>query len=118
MAEVTKISIVRLPTGEAPLWVREAWIGVELPIARKSNFGTFATVGVLSGPKSWGALLWHTLLGRSPRLTGYPVVACVAVDLLAESNPDAADWWRTNAGHLLRPGRRFVFNADACRPGS
>jgi hypothetical protein len=29
-----KIEIVTVPVGEAPLWVREAWIGLTLPPVR------------------------------------------------------------------------------------
>jgi hypothetical protein len=30
------VRIIAVPPGEAPLWVREKWVGVELPVARYS----------------------------------------------------------------------------------
>ncbi|MEA3013605.1 MAG: hypothetical protein QOD42_2150 [Sphingomonadales bacterium] len=31
------IRIVRAPIGEAPLWVREAWVGLSLPLPARSQ---------------------------------------------------------------------------------
>jgi len=107
-----KIRIVRPPTGEAPDWVRQAWVGLELhtPI----DAGAFWTTGALSGAKSWIGCVWDMLRGRTERLTGYPVDTTIAVDCLATSNPDAANWWRVNTPHLFGRGRMLVFDMDAC----
>ncbi len=32
--EAHYIRIVNVPAGEAPLWVREKWVGLELPLVR------------------------------------------------------------------------------------
>jgi hypothetical protein len=47
------IRIVRIPPGEAPFWVREKWVGLELPLADgdRGPRGAY-TSGVLSGPRN------------------------------------------------------------------
>ncbi len=57
------IEIVFPPAGEAPLWVREKWIGLRLPVASPEAKPVCAlTAGVLTGPKGLLAALAH---GRS-----------------------------------------------------
>jgi hypothetical protein len=43
------------------------------------------------------------------------VDAAEAIRLLAETRPDAAQWWRENAPHLANSNRRIVFERDACQ---
>src|SRR5271166_4045739 len=50
-----KIRIIATPTGEAPEYIRQAWIGLELPVS--SRFGVKGPYeayvsGVLTGPRS------------------------------------------------------------------
>jgi hypothetical protein len=116
IGKVCKIRIVQPPIGEAPSWVRQAWVGLDLPVVRNARSGAYLGFDVLSGPKSPLGGLWGLLRGKARRITGYPVYAASAVDVLAVSNPDAAVWWRENAPHLLRPGRIFLCNEDACSP--
>ena len=52
------VRIIAVPPGEAPLWVREKWVGVELPVARYSSACTFYAYGVLSLPRTWVAQWW------------------------------------------------------------
>lgn len=108
------IRIVRPPAGEAPLWVREAWVGLDLPLIGERAPKSFIGVGVLSGSKSYLGSLWQLLRGKVTRVTGYAVEASKAVGILAESNPSAAQWWQENAPHIIRPGRIFIFDEDAC----
>jgi len=110
----TKIRIVGIPKGEPPLWVRETWVGLELPLAGGSAAGTFYGFGAVTGPRSWLGHVWGLLLGRAERIMGYAVYADRAVGILAESSPEAAAWWRENASELLAPGRCLVFHADEC----
>jgi hypothetical protein len=110
-----RIRIKNTPPGEAPEHVRQAWIGLEIPVpprftGRRRGFG----VGVLSGPKSRLGALFAILFGRAQREVGYIVEARVAVDLLASHSPDAADWWRRNAPRFIEPGRYFMFAAESC----
>lgn len=117
-----KIRVVCLPVGEAPLWVREAWIGLELPLVRHTRPKSYLGFGVLSSPISYVGQLWGLLRGQGIRIAGYPVYASEAVDLLAATNPEAANWWHSSVPHLLKPGRKFLFDSESCMtvgdPGS
>jgi hypothetical protein len=109
------VTIIRRPDGEAPEWVREAWVGLTLPTACPHKH-VLRTVGVLSvAPRFW-AHVWAFLRGRAIRVEGYTVNAKEAVDLLSGCNPPAARWWRDNLPHLLRGRSVFVFEAEECEP--
>jgi len=112
-----KVRIVQRPQGEAPEWVRDAWIGLELGLLDPEPIST-AGYGVLTGPGNlvldW---LWH-FLGRSKKVEGYRVRADIAVELLSQSRPDAAKWWRDNAAYSVRRGAQFIFDTAACEPAS
>jgi hypothetical protein len=107
------ITITRRPIGEAPEWVRDAWIGLSLPTVQKSS-RVWRSVGVLTGPHTALAQLWAVLRGQSFQVSGYAVKAKVAVDLLAETQPAAAEWWRQNAPKIVDGRSDFIFDADAC----
>lgn len=108
-----KVRIVRRPCGEAPDWVRDAWIGLSLPLVERQQSSLYS-VGVLSGPTSWISQLIAVFRGKAERVTGYLVNASEAVEQLAHHSPDAAAWWRENTPHLLDGKRNFLFDADAC----
>jgi hypothetical protein len=110
------VRIVRAPIGEAPAWVREAWVGLTLPLAPGRSEGRWRTIGVLSGPRSWLGGLWALLSGRAQAVEGFGVDAATAVDRLAAHDPEAAEWWRREAGHMLRRGQIFIFDREACDP--
>ncbi len=110
-----KVRIVRTPMGEAPDWVREAWIGLELPLAHLEEVAV-RTTGVLTGPRTWLGYWWGRLTGRFEIVSGYVVKADRAIDLLSQSRPDAAAWWRGYAPAFCEPGAEFVFDAAACEP--
>ncbi len=107
------IKIVALPPGEAPQDVREAWVGLVLPLAlpgRRRGRGA----GVLTGPKSlfrWP--LWY-LVNRQPVQQCYVVESATAINILAFYNPESARWWQENTPDFLIPGRRFMFAAQVC----
>jgi len=108
-----RIRIVRRPEGEAPEWVRDAWIGVEMPVLVPEPVATFG-FGVLTGPKNI-VLDWILgVTGRAKPVSGYVVAADTAVASLMERSPAAAEWWRTQVPYLVRTGARFVFDAPAC----
>src|SRR5262249_52463752 len=97
------IRVVRVPSGEAPLWVREKWVGLESPLAGGDR-GTreVFTSGVLSGPRNqFIAVLWG-LLGRLRIQSGYAVNVQQALAILERAAPDAASWWRENVPRLQR----------------
>lgn len=75
-----KIKIVATPAGQAPLWVREQWVGLVLPVDEKVLFPVPQT-GVLGGAP------------EPSNLGGYPVVTTEALRELREHNLEAAAWW-------------------------
>jgi hypothetical protein len=88
-----EIRITDVPPGEAPEWVRRAWVGVVLPLAPgEDGPRAVSTGGVLTGPRGCATALFHLLLGRTKRRMGYVTDAEVAVWLLAERDPEAAAW--------------------------
>lgn len=113
--ESVRIKIVRRPTGEAPEWVRDAWIGLSLPLAAKQP-QTWAVFGVLSAPRGWHREFWAILSGKTTKATGYLVNARQAVDQLATFHPEAAAWWREHTPQLVSGRRNFLFDVDACAP--
>ncbi len=108
------LTIVKRPIGEAPEWVRDAWIGLQLPLARRGQ-RTWWTHGVLTGQKGWLAITWALVTGELESTSGYAVSAATAVELLSKNNGRAAKWWRQNAATRITKGKLFIFDAAACR---
>jgi len=113
MKTYATIRIIAVPPGEAPLWVRQQWVGLELPVVTAPR--RFFGFGVLSSPRSMLAQWWGVARGRAQRIAGYAVEADVAVDILGRSSPDAAAWWRQNVPHLIGPRRHLVFHEHVCQ---
>lgn len=107
------IRIVQRPIGEAPEWVRDAWIGLSLPLASKRE-REWRSLGVLTGPHGWLSQIWATFSGKTFLVRGYMVNAKAAVDQLSDHHPSAAAWWREHTPHMLTGRRYFVFDAAAC----
>ncbi len=95
------IRIVTTPPGEAPQSIREAWIGLELPLAKSRDQGRKLAV---MGVRSWKGIF----------MTGYAVEGRVALEYLATRSPTAAAWWRENVPHVLKSGFQFVFPVENC----
>jgi hypothetical protein len=110
------VLITSVPAGEAPLWVREKWVGLELPICGPGIPRTYRTVGVVSGPSSLPGFLFAVLRRRTKKTPGYIVSGEAALIALEEVSPDAAAWWRANAPGFFRPGRYLVFQKTVCTP--
>ena len=104
------LKITSVPPGEAPVWVREKWVGLALPLPegcdQPHNLPTF---GVLSHPKSRFGWLIARIFRRFQDETGYVVECLPAIDVLAQSSPEAASWWRSNVPLLMQPGQHFMF---------
>jgi len=114
-----KIRIVAVPPGEAPLWVREKWVGLELPLAREGTRPVKAIVsGVLTGPIPFPRLLrllWASLTGHSQLRKGYAVEIHAAIEILQAASPEAAEWWRRNTPRLFSGNRKLLFQENVCR---
>ena len=109
------IRIKSIPPGEAPEHIRQAWVGLVIPVPpRVTERRNFLGFGVLSGPKNRLGALLALLLGRAKRKAGYLVSSKMALDLLAARSPEAADWWRQNAPRFFEPDQGFIFSIDSC----
>lgn len=110
-----KVRIIAVPPGEAPLWVREKWVGLELPLSQKSQAAlSRRTAGVLSGPKNFFSALVGLVFGRYASTSGFLVPVLGALQVLEVASPEAAAWWRTNTPQLCKASRRFMFHAHVC----
>lgn len=108
------IRIIKRPAGEAPEWVRDAWIGLVMPTAQTEPHA-FAAFGVLSGPKGRLAEWRATLSGQALRIEGYTVSAIEAVGILSDKNPEAANWWRAKCPSLFQGrGGGLTFQTQEC----
>ena len=108
------IRIVAVPPGEAPLWVRQKWVGLCLPVADSRGSHEAYVSGVLSGPRNqFLAIVWR-FLGKLSRQSGYAVYVRDAVRELEKIAPDAAAWWRQDVPRLQTPGRKFLFRTPYC----
>lgn len=94
--------ILACPLGEAPEWVRHAWIGIILPKSPGIQNGNHA--GVLTGNE----------IREGSYEGGFSVVANVAVAILEQIDIDASDWWSENAKDFLEEGGIFAFDDAAC----
>jgi hypothetical protein len=110
-----EVRIIDVPPGEAPLWVRKAWVGLVLPLAQgESGPRRLPGAGVRTGPRTLLGSLWR-LLFDPPRWTWqYVVDVDEAIDILAEADPEAAAWWEDNTPHLIGRGKRFGFAEAVC----
>lgn len=107
------VRITSVPPGEAPFEIREAWVGLVLPLKRK-NPQRYLGSGVLSGPRNMLQSLAHLITFRLKMQYGFVVPSVAAVEILEKAQPRAARWWRENAPHNVRPGRYFLFSVECC----
>jgi len=110
MASIRSIST---PPGEAPVSIREAWVGLELPLLRDKPLRYLGS-GVLTGPRSFVGTLIHLVTFRLRIQTGFVVPSLLAIEILEKADPGAARWWRENAPHTARRGRHFLFSPECC----
>lgn len=90
------IRITSTPPGQAPLEIREKWIGVIIPLIQQNTKGI--QVGVAGGqPENVG---------------GYRVNPREAVNCLAKTSPEASSWWNEN--FPVDSALAFAFSKDVC----
>jgi len=110
------VRIVRTPPGEAPLDVREAWVGLVLPLwPGEIGSRQFVTQGVLTGPRTFMGYLFARLFRRFEKVDGFCVDAAAAIQVLAKHSTRAAEWWQTHFSAGVQPGRALIFHAEACQ---
>jgi hypothetical protein len=117
MDTITKhIRIVGLPPGEAPIEIRQAWIGLELPLAdgKYQKERSIRGLGVLSGPKSFFGLFFAWIFRQGDPTKNFVVQSAKALEILEEERPEAAEWWKENVPHFYKPWMLFAFSSDIC----
>lgn len=98
---IRRIRIVKTPRGDAPQWVRDQWIGLELP-----------DLGPPQNHMSYG-LITGTLRRHDH---GCCVPMKVALDALTAKCPEAAKWFINKLGPARIEESNFVFDEEACQP--
>ncbi len=109
-----EVEVVSLPYVDPPLWVAKAWVGLQLPVA--SGVQEFETRMLTKAPNTKWRWYMAKLLRRTATVRGYLVNVKHAVDILSETNPEAARWWRENQPGLMDGKSCIVFRERACRP--
>lgn len=97
-----RFEIVSVPHGEAPLWVREQWVGLIV----RGFIGQITKSGVTRG-----VLSKKTLRSNSDDVH---VFEDEALALLAQKSPEAAKWWQ-DRGYPRGPGFALVFHGSEMR---
>lgn len=93
-----EIKIIAVPEGEAPLEIRQQWVGMTLLATGKTSPDFVGAVGVLSGkPESYPT-------------GGYYIRTPVALQMLEQKSPEAAEWWRTNLANSVY----LIFSCAVC----
>ena len=90
-----QVRIVRVPQGEAPLEVRQAWVGLILPV---SHFGEGLEVGLKTGM-------------FQPKRAWVAVPRQLALEILESKDPVAAKWFKDSLGERTAVGH-FAFGRN------
>ena len=92
------IKVVKIPNGEAPEKVREAWVGLTLPLAFKDN---------INGCKNEIGLVSQDFL---PERDIAAVSEVEAMFILKKHDPEAAEWFKQQG--IPRKERFLTFGID------
>lgn len=94
------LKIHSTPSGEAPEHIRNAWVGICIPYPEFSR---------IKGP--YEVDLAGVLTGASRgKKKVFPISAQDAIDVLAQTQPEAALWWKRSGNYY----GDFLFDADSC----
>lgn len=88
-----RIKIIKVPSGEAPLNVRENWVGL-----------------VLSAQEYWGESFGISTLTKTECTIGYSIDIDHALSVLTKKSPDSANWFRRSLD--VWAATNFVFGKD------
>ena len=122
--------IMAVPPGQAPKWVREEWVGLELPIAENTpppkdliqagvNFfrpkDVVKTAMKMTGEKKRDEKIIQkrvSLAKYKASIGGYPVETVAAIEILGKKSSKAARWWEENL--YLKAMPWLVFKKEVC----
>jgi len=104
--------------GDEPDFVREAWVGLELPVLE----GKEQPVLVPPAKLPWRALSFSKLVARlfsrqlpDQPMPAYLVSAAEGFEVLERERPEAAKWWKRRFPDALSGRYNFRFNAENCQ---
>lgn len=109
-----RIRIKKVPHGEAPEWVRRAWVGCEMECEHECGHLPASCVGVLAQQPQKGPLTVRGFLSlpQEVQIEGYSVPTAAALKVLEKKSKKAAKWFY-DCGYP-RAGRAFRFKTDEC----
>ena len=93
---MARIRIIKAPPGQAPDWVRKAWVGLEMETHPSSGVASFGALG-----------------GKAENGNGYVVQTTKALEVLEQTQPEAAQWWREHS--IATPSSSLVFALNICQ---
>lgn len=107
---MAKIKIITPPAGQAPEWVRQAWVGLELPVSdapgQQSHEPRYQQRGVLGS------------MASPDNIGGYNVRTEKALEILRKENAQAAEWWDDHINPQAMPwlvfGKKFCELINEC----
>lgn len=97
------LTIVSVPSGPEPDWVRTAWVGLTIPQRGLTQYQGVSPILQVPGSQP----------GVSPEKVGYKVYGRLAIEILRQRNLAAAGWWTENCPHVLT-GNWIVFEDAVC----
>lgn len=110
-----KVRINAVPPGEEPEEMRQCWVGLDLPLVPGDRGPrSMLFFGGISSPRSLISFIWQFVNERIRTRTCYRVPVDAALAVLEKSHPDAAEWWRSQAAHLIGRGMEFRFPQKFC----
>ena len=111
------IRITSVPDGPNPLPIREAWIGLDLPLFYPEQVEPLP-IEIINAVGDWDVWYWRLLIRlgwvKREQWNGFYVNSAEAIKILASAKPEAADWWCKEAPWMTQPGRALVFPAKCC----
>ena len=108
------VLILAPPAGQAPQWVREAWVGLALPTNDEKSRSRQA-VGILDGERGIRGWLRRALSSPQFVINGFEVPSAGAIAILEQADPKAAAWWGNHAPDFLWPEATFIFEEEVCQ---
>jgi hypothetical protein len=97
------IRFISIPLGGAPIWVREQWVGLEIPCLLTYD-GVPLNLGGTIRDVETGFVVFD--------YPGYIVLQVHALEVLERKSPEAVEYWRSR-GCPETPSALFIFNRES-----